>query len=94
MTEMNEFLKLLHRDPAAFRRKILEAFVDARCCRVDAMKILGVANATFYRLMDRAPLVNFELLLLEQRARREGWHHYRLGGRPTHGRAKKLNEGR
>lgn len=74
---------LIDVDPAAARKVILDAYVKARCHIGDAAELLGCRRHAFTRW---AVVLGMEDSLLEvaERAKREGWHHGRVGGGGLH----------
>lgn len=70
---------LVHVDPGEARARLTRAFVQARAHRGDAARVLGCRYATFCKW---CALVGVDLDALERRAKTEGWHHGREGGKP------------
>jgi hypothetical protein len=68
-------------DPEKVRRLIRAAMKDAKCKRSDAARILDASAATLANWIDILDMED-ELQRLEIQAKKEGWHHGDVGGRP------------
>lgn len=68
---------------------ILEAFRRAKCLRSEAARILGCDRETLAIWVRRLAL-EAQLTKLEAQAKRQGWHHGRVGGRPSKPKAPKV----
>ena len=74
---------LIEIDPAKARAEITDAFTKARCHYQDAAALLG-ATAQTYRRWARLLGVKGKLEALDEKARKQGWHHGRTGGAGFH----------
>lgn len=79
-TELSLIVRL---KPNEAKERIVKAYERAKCNRVEAAKLLGVASRTLYRWIDVLDL-SVRLDGIKARAKREGWHHVhsRQGGAP------------
>ena len=68
-------------DPIAAKKEIIKAFRDAHAHRGDLADFLGVSRKVLYGWIDRLGLADV-LDRIEETAKKAGWHHGRLGGRP------------
>jgi hypothetical protein len=68
-------------DPEKARRLIRKAFRDALCKRGEACKALDCSTSTLQGWIRQLGMEQ-ELLDLEETAKKEGWHHGDVGGRP------------
>jgi hypothetical protein len=78
-------------DPAKAKRRIKEAFVEARGSREVAASLLGCKRATLLAWIRKLATKNAEGMTLDEElegiekiAKRDGWHHGRLGGAAWH----------
>ncbi len=69
--------------PEAAQKRIREMFIEGRACRESAALLLGCKRATFLAWVRKLGMES-ELLQIEQIAKRDGWHHGRLGGAGCH----------
>ena len=68
-------------DPKAAKLRILDHLRRAKMHRGDAAIAIGCAHSTFLSWVRKLDLED-EIGRLERKAKREGWHHGRIGGRP------------
>ncbi len=78
-------------DPEKAKRAIKKAFVDALGSRETAASLLGCKRATLLAWIKKLGTKNPEGLTLDEElqgieriAKRDGWHHGRLGGAAWH----------
>lgn len=79
----HELAALIVVDRASARKRILAAFVDAKCSRDDAARILGCRRSTLLAWIKKLGLQG-DLQDVEAIAKRDEWHHGRLGGAGWH----------
>lgn len=72
---------LIVADPKQARARLIERLRKARMHKGDCAAAIGCAHSTLLRWIRKLRLEP-EIEKLEARARREGWHHGRVGGRP------------
>ena len=80
---MNEFSALVVVHPKQAAEKLVAVYTKARACQEDAAAACGVCINTWMRWVERLDL-SATLEAVAEKARAEGWHHGRVGGRPTH----------
>jgi len=69
---------LIGDDPAAARRQLLAEFVKANASMVVVASQMGCSRSTLYQWVRKLGMLR-ELREAERIARRDGWHHGRLG---------------
>lgn len=74
--------------PDSLRREMLRALREAQASEIVAAEKLGIAVRTWDGWVAKLGL-EAEIELLKERARAQGWHHGRHGGRPPSGKATK-----
>lgn len=70
-------------------KRVREAFVEGRASREAAALLLGCKRATLLAWVRRLGMQD-ELEQIEKIAKRDGWHHGRLGGAGCHSKKKAL----
>ncbi len=77
----HEIPALIRVSPGKARETILDVLRRAGMHQGDAAREFGCAHTTLRRWISKLALEG-EIEEMEARAREEGWHHGRLGGRP------------
>lgn len=80
---LHEFRSLITVHPEKASKALLDAFKKAKCHYGDASVLLGCNQHTFTRWA-RMLGIEEDLVLLEAKAKVEGWHHGRSGGAGYH----------
>jgi len=94
MPAFHDFTALVRSNPAEAKEKLIADYKAAHCCLTDVALKHGVQLRTVGAWVKELG-IGVELLLLEDQAKKEGWHHGRRGGRPpkTAKRAKRSTVG-
>lgn len=77
----HEISALIRVQPKEAAKKVLAFLKDAKMHKGDAARQIGCAHSTlisWIRQLELAP----EIEKLEAKAKKDGWHHGRVGGRP------------
>jgi hypothetical protein len=82
MGAMSRIGALVICDPDRARREIIRAFRDSGANRQDTAAALGVGRNALTKYVATLGITE-ELNELEDTAKRNGWHHGRVGGRPV-----------
>lgn len=82
MISPSNLTHLIHTHPEAARKQILDALRKSGMHKGEASKLLSIAHPTLLRYIAALRLAD-EIDRLVEVARREGWHHGRIGGRPA-----------
>lgn len=72
---------LIEVDPKEAKKQIENAFIKAHAKRADAAVHLGISVYTLVRYVHKLSLTK-RLEQIEERAKKEKWHHGEVGGRP------------
>ncbi len=77
----HEISALIRVQPAEAAKRILAALRETGMHKGEAAKRLGCAHSTLLSWIAQLHLAQ-KIEALAEKARKEGWHHGRLGGRP------------
>ena len=78
----HEISALIRVNPKEAKRRILAALRQTKMHKGDAAKLIGCVPSTFISWITQLDLAP-EIERLAKKARTEGWHHGRKGGRPV-----------
>lgn len=76
-------MALAKTEPEKAAEQVVKAIRAARCHIGRAALVLGISRASMTRIIASLG-IRSEILLLEERAKVEGWHHDSLGGAQHH----------
>ncbi len=78
---MHDFTAQVVANPKSAAEKLVAAYTSAKACQEDAAKLMNASLWTWLSWVERLDL-HARLEEVEKRAKAEGWHHGRTGGRP------------
>ncbi len=78
---MHDFTAQVVANPKAAADAMVAAYTKARACAADTAVAMGVSLYTWLSWVERLGL-DARLGAVAEKAKAEGWHHGRLGGRP------------